>query len=295
MTINGNIQGCKIDTVTGARNIYNSFDSYSEAINQFKKITNRTDLSPFPVSRTVTEDTNAKKIDFNFVYNDDLRPKINILYNISFNYEYENDNISATIEATITNRAAYSDTLWSQIVSIADNIDLYSILVPSYNVFVTEVNPAIAIYPLNPIPLSTSRQENRYKLEITLSDTFDSRPINPVGLKTYDYTLNFDPAIHKYSAQPILDGVGAYYVFDLGFSTRNKLTINVNGIGDDNTSLSQVKTILRDKIQSYMAQYLKGGVKLLEGQTFTQGNESFNKKYQINAVYSAEDSAFSIP
>lgn len=293
--VNGTIEGCKNLNITGSRAIYSGFNAFNEANNQFKKITNRADLSPYPISKTVTEDVNGAKINFNYLFNDDQRPKINILYDISFSYDFESDSVQGSIDATITNRSPYSNSLWAQIQSIADNINLYSIIVPSYNSFVTECNPNLATFLLNPNTLSKSRTENQYELKIVLSESYDNKSIPPIGLQTYDYNLNFTPSISKFSLQPVLDGMGAYYAQNLGYTTRNKLQISVNGLGNDNTTQTQVKSILKSNLEFLMAQNLQGSYKLLESQNISISNESFNKKVQINAIWSAEDLPFSIP
>jgi hypothetical protein len=201
MGVQGTIRSCKFNSITGARQTYSGFNAFNEAINQFQKITNRTDLSSFPLTKAVSEDTNARLISFNYLYNDDLRPKINIVYNIDFNYDFESDVIEAKITATISNRAAYDPARWNEILTVGNSINLYSVLVPAYNAYVSEVNSSLSIYPLNPNPTSQSETRNEYELKLILSKSFNNKDVAPVGLKTFDYSIAFEPSIHKYSGK----------------------------------------------------------------------------------------------
>jgi hypothetical protein len=295
MGVQGTIRSCKFNSITGARQTYSGFNAFNEAINQFQKITNRTDLSSFPLTKAVSEDTNARLISFNYLYNDDLRPKINIVYNIDFNYDFESDVIEAKITATISNRAAYDPARWNEILTVGNSINLYSVLVPAYNAYVSEVNSSLSIYPLNPNPTSQSETRNEYELKLILSKSFNNKDVAPVGLKTFDYSIAFEPSIHKYSAQPILDGIGSYYLFDLNYISRMKINIDSRALGEANTAYSTVKAIVKSKIEAFMAQYLQGQKKLLEGDTFAETNESFGKKFNGRASYSCESSEFTIP
>jgi hypothetical protein len=74
-----------------------------------------------------------------------------------------------------------------------------------------------------------------------------------------------------------------------------KINIDSRALGEANTAYSTVKAIVKSKIEAFMAQYLQGQKKLLEGDTFAETNESFGKKFNGRASYSCESSEFTIP
>ena len=124
MGVNGSIKSCKFSAITGARTTYTNFNAFNEAINQFRKITNRTDLSSFPLSKSVSEDTNSRVINFSYLYNDSPLPKINILFTIDFDYDYESDVVSSRITANLSNRAVYDPARWTEMKAVAAGINL---------------------------------------------------------------------------------------------------------------------------------------------------------------------------
>ena len=290
--IGGSIQGCRYEDISDLRARYQSFNAYSEASNQFYRITNRADLNPFEVSKGVSEDVNNRTIVFDYLYDDDKRPKISVVYSIDFEYSYEEDVISARISATITSRAEHSTHRWADILAVANSVNLYSLVMPAYQTYVQQVAPHLAATPLNPREQNQSRSENEYGGSVTLSATFDNRQRPPYGLDVFNSKISVTPSIRKYNAQPILNQTGQYYIFDLGFDSRGTINVTVDGVGADSISPQQTLEILRHQAQSLALSYLSGTKRLLDSRSETTGNVSFGRSISLSAQWSAESAKF---
>lgn len=292
--LQGELKGCRYQDIDLLRDRYQGFDAFSEALNQFRRITSRTDLNSTPVSKGVSEDTTNKAISFNYVFNDDMRPRVNVVYSIEFSYNFEEDVISASISATVSSKSSFSTNKWNEVKSLADSIDLYSLVVPAYNTYVSQVAPHLSNAPLNRTPLSTSRSDNEFACIASLSATFSNAPAPPQGLDSFNSTIAFTPAIHKYAASPILDGLGEYYIFDLGFVSRGSIDISVQGIGSDTTTPSQTLSILKTQVQNLNADYFGGARMVIDSQSYVTGNASFGKSASVSATFSAESTEFTL-
>ncbi len=294
MSVEGQIKGCRYQDLSSLRDRYAGFNAFSQAINEFYRITSRTDLNPNPVSKSVSEDSTNRVIGFSYVYDDDLRPKVNVIYSIDFEYDFESDGVSSSISATVSSKGVYNSSKWDEVQSLANSINLYTVIVPHYNAYVNVVAPHLANFPLNPKPISTTRSDNEFAATVSLGATYGNAPIPPPGLDGYDVSISLNPSLHKYSAQPILDGNGEYYIFDLGFRSRGNVQIQTDGIGSDSTSPESTLQILKNQTQFTQAAYFAGSRMVLDSQSYTTGNAAFNKRASVSASYSAEQPEFSL-
>lgn len=294
MEVRGDLKGCRYQAISGLRARYAAFNAYSEAVSRFYRIAGRYDLHSDPLTKAVAEDVNARLINFSYVYNDDLRPRVNIIYEIGFDYDFERDTISASISATVSSRAPYTAAKWATVLQVANAVNLYSILVPAYNIYVAEIAPHLAAYPLNPVARSIGRTDNEFICSVVLSASYDNAALPPPGLQSYSPKVNITPSLHKYSPNPILDGAGEYYIFDLGFANRASVQIQVEGVGADNFTPSQTLDTLKSKAQQLRTEYFAGSKMFLDSQSYVTGSAAFNKTASVSVSYSAEQAEFSL-
>jgi len=294
MQIQGDLKGCRYQDLAVLRSRYLGFDAFSECVNQFQRITNRSDLNNIPVTKAASEDVNGRMISFNYVFNDDMRPKINITIGVNFAYNFEADEVSATITATVASKGVYDSSRWPEVLQIANSINLYSLIVPYYNAYVAEVAPHLSAYPLKNNPTSTSRSDNQFAASVTLSATFTNGSALPNGLDTLSSTISVKPSLHKYSAAPILDGNGQYYIFDLGYKTRGVININLEGLGNEALNTEGTLAILKTQAQNYQIDYLPGSRKVLDAQSYATGNAAFGRNVSLQAQFSAESTEFTL-
>ena len=290
IAVNGTVKGCKYQALSALRARYAGFDAFSEAVNRFEEITARTDINYLPLTRNISEDTNNRIISFGMVYTDDLRPIINIVTEIGFEYDYEADIISATIRATVSSRQVYDASKWAQVKAVADGINLHSLATEAYLTYAAEVAPHLVVYPLSPNPTTSSRTDNEFATTVTLSATYTNAPIPPAGLISYSNSISITPALDKYSAKPVLDGEGLYYVFDLGYKSRAHLQVEARGVGtgiDAPSILTGLTTNLRRS-------YFNGDYLTLDAHNHTSGRAPYGVAATQTASFSCDQAAFSL-
>ncbi len=288
ITIQGTIDGCKNDTIENVRSRYSVFNAYNQAVNEFRKITSRTDLNPSPTERSVGENSTAKKITFSYTYDDDPRPNIGVSYVFDFNYDFERDVITCGVTANLFRRGVFNTNSWSELLSFAGTIDLFPIAQAAYKEYISLVAPHLAPFPLVNKLVPISRVENEYGLEITLSANYDNKPEPPFDLEDVSYTLNFKPAIRQYIPNPILNGEADYYIFDMGYVRRGELTIDLRAVG------SSALVVGKAMILNLQNEYLNGIKKTLESQQISNSNNNNSKEVSIQATYFAQQDEFTI-
>ncbi len=295
ITVEGNIQGCKYQDLASLRSRYSGFNAYNEAVNQFFRVAGRTDLNPNVKSKSVTEDQTNKVINFTYVYDDDLRPRIVIIYSIDLQYDFENDIISVGVSAEVYSRGQFTSTRWSEVLAVANSINLFSIAVPAYNTYVLEVAPHLAGFPLNPNATTTSRSENEFAARVVISETYTNKPLPPPGLKEFEYTLNFTPSIHQYDLSPLLDAQKDYFGTDKGYATRARCQISAQSIGLETITPEVAIEIGKTEILRLQNEYFPGTIKTLDSQQISHSNSSLDRAFSVNAEYSAEQPEFIVP
>ncbi len=293
VSVKGQLDGCLAQDISSVRARFQGFNIFSEAVSQYQKFSGNTNLNSVPLTSSIGEDPTHKIITFEKTFTDDPRPPISVDLIFNFDYDFEQDVISANSQATIRAHGPYTSTTWVQVKAVAAAIDLFSLTVPAYTEYVNLIAPALASYPLNPNPTNTSRQENEFSSQIVLSATFTNAIIPPAGFDKFDYTLAFSPAIRQYAPYPILDQNGQYYIFDLGFIKRGTLAIEIKAHLDEITSLSAGLSLLKSQALSIQNNYLDGTKKVLENQSFSE-NKVDERNISASASYGSEQAEFTI-
>jgi len=294
VTVRGNLQGCRYQDITTLRSGYQSFDAFCEALSRFNEITSRTNLNPTPVSQGIGEDSTYKSLTFEYVYNTDMRPPVCVSYTVSFSYNFESDIVSATISATVRAKSTYNTGTWAEVQRIANSVNLMSMLIEPFSRYVADVAPHLSSYPLNPHPSNVSRSENEFGLTISLSATYTNAPIPPIGLHEMNSSVDITPSLRKFSAGPILDGTGQYYIFDLGYASRAEARIQAQGRGNEAYSSSGALTALKTRVMALGAQYGAGTGMLLTSQNYSSGNVGVGIGLSASASYTANQVPFSL-
>lgn len=292
VSLEGSIRNCKYGTISGLRDKYGAFDAFSAAAQQYRDVTNLTDLNPLPETKSVSEGRNGSVLSFSYVWTNDTRGPIVVEYQTNFDYDFEADLISADVSATVFSRNPHSTTKWATILAYANGINLYSIAAAEYASFVAQVAPHMAGTPLSNQKLSESRSEDEYNCRIQLRESYSNAARPPLGFQSFGSSVRVSPALHKYSAAPILDGAGSYYLFDLGYKTRASIDIQVQGIGEYTSSPAATVAALKYNTEKIRADYFQGTEMLLESQSVSSGNNSFGKQSSISAKFSADQSEF---
>lgn len=297
MSVKGDLKGCLYTDINSLRSSFQSFDIFSEAVNQFNYITNRSDLNSFPITKTIGEDQTNKIISFDYEYNDDLRPAVYIDYNVAFQYDYENDIISVEVKADVYSKEAYNSSKWQDVLAVANQINLLSIANVEFTKYISTLLPTVSYlsaFPLNPVPVSTSRTDNQFATFVGLAATYNNRTSPPAGFDVFDYSMNFTPSIHQYKATPELDGLGQYYIFDFSDKTRASFNLEINAIGSFTTDPTTVLGFAQAQAMKIQNSYFTGSSKLLDNQTYDTSNLFFNRTVKVNGQWSAQQGEFTI-
>lgn len=289
--LNGNIEGCKNGAIETLRTRYSSFDAFNEAINQFRRITNRSDLNSTPIAKGVAEDTSLRKLSFSYIYNDDSRPITFFDYRVSFNFDYENETIGASIDGIVSSRETIANR-YLKVKEVASQINLLSIIQPLYLDYVNSVAPHLINYPLNPNPISARKSENEFEATIGLGASYSNAPLLPSGIKALEYQMEFSPAINKFVPTPVLDGDGQYIVYNMDYLRRARFSVNIRAVGDDNFNQDQVESVVKNQILALKAQYFNGKRQNLDQQKINKTNDVFSKVVSAQASFSAEQIEF---
>ncbi len=291
MALRGTLNGCKDAPISVLRSRYAGFNAFNEALNQYKKITNLTDLNSIPLSKGVSEETTIQNISFSYLWDNNKLALTYFEYKIAFSFDFETDIITAAIDGVIRSREPI-EIRFSRVLALANQIDLYSIIIPFYYEYVNLVAPYLNIFPLNPAYSSKRKTINEFEAVISLGATFDNSNILPAGLRSFDYSVNVSPAIRKYNAEPILNGQGQYVVFDLGYSRRSVCSVDIRGVGDDTATQQSVEDTLKHQAFKIQKAFLGGSRKHLQSQNINRSNANFSKNVTIQGVWSAEESNF---
>ena len=235
--VKGDIIGCKNGTIDAVRSRYAAFNALQEAMNEFWIVTGRTDLNPVPIGKVVAEDQAHQRLVFSYTFTDSAAPATQFDFKASFSYNSEDDLVSAEIEGIIRSNIDLS-VRWGYVTSYANQVQtqLYNILNPIYITYANSIGLNGSLYALNPLEDSFTRTENPFTYEIALNAAFTNQILPPDGLWDWDYSIQVSPPLHQYVSVPCLnttpETAGTYVVFDMGYSTREKLSIKAEGVGE---------------------------------------------------------------
>lgn len=291
--IKGSIDGCRNQTIASLRQRYYDFDAYSTAIVHYSGIANAIDLNPTPLSSGISEDTINKKINFDISFDNDKMPKTIFSYSASFEYDYLTDYITASIQGNISSKSHLKER-WSNVLSYYSGVNLYSLLLPKYVEYANSIQNGLGNYPLNPNATSSGVSFNEYTAEIGLNATYTSRPTPPDGFSLFEYSMNFVPSINQYSNVPCLDGQGTYTVFDLNYANRALLSMNIQSIKKENIGYDEGVSRIKNEVNYLRNKYFQGQKTILESQSISKSNKSFENNINCSASFSCQQSTFSI-
>jgi hypothetical protein len=223
ISINGEVLGCRDDTVTGLRGRYNSIDFYAIATGAY----GANDLFSTPLLSGVTEDSNSKKISFNVNFNNDTGNLAWFNYNATLSREYQNDLDSINLNGTIQGRGNQKQR-WAAVSGLYDTINLVEMATNAYNTY------GLA-YPLNPKPLTQSVSFNQFASQIGLSISMNNRPSPSCSiLKSLDATINIKRGLNRFKSEQLISQAQTdandygNIPIDLGYWSRAEASLSLN-------------------------------------------------------------------
>ena len=295
VSVKGDLQGCRVDSITGLRARYQTFDVLGAAINAYNVSTNLIDLNPEYLSSGVEENPFAKKLSFDVLFNNDKTASVYFDYKTTVNTDSLKELSSINFDGTIRGRGDLK-TRYQRVLQFYSGVNVWGYIYDAYTGYgLTN--------PLNPNPTSSGTTFNSFAGEININVTLDDRPIPPSGLNKFDFTIAITPAIEQYSSKPLLvpekdilllNNEG-YVIFDLGYANRYIISINGAAQVSANTTLVQGINVIKTNLNGLSASYGAGLRKTLDSQSFTTGNAAASKAVSFNSSWSCEAAKFTIP
>lgn len=220
VSINGNIEGSKGSSIESLREIYGTFDIYAIS-NSFCS-----GLNPQFLSSGVNEEPFSPKINYNASFT--TNPSI---------VEIDAEGSLKTNELTKVSEFGLSVSFKtfgdlslreSRINSAISGYDFSSKASGIYDLYGLS-------YSLNLNAVGSGKAVNPYTKDTTITLNYNNKDIPEEPLKMINYDINYSPGLKKYGINPLvnLDSmamVQEYVVFDLGYTGRSSLSVNIDGI-----------------------------------------------------------------
>ena len=289
--VRGQVDGDKGKGLDVLRTRYTGFNIWGAAQSGYSLAVGNigaTGLNPEYLSSGVNENPLEKRIDFTVAFDDDPRPSISFDYKTSLSTDYLADVSTMNFDGNIQGRGDVK-TRWARVSGYYTGLNVFTVCNSGYNQYGLG-------YPLNPKPQSSGTIWNQYAGEISVNATFDNRQIPPVGFDKLEFNMAYQPAIHKYSSDILIQNANSgYYVTDLGFNRRASLTINGNaqlslGIAQD-AGVAALKTV----INNVRAIFTTGTRILLERSSFGMGTAGRSGAITFDTAWSEEELQCTVP
>jgi len=279
----GSIKTSKNYPYNFIRNRYLTFDAFSAAVWAYSGATNgMIDLNPFYLSSGVTEDNFGGAINFDISFNNDQTPNPFLDYSVSFDHDIITDITSATFQGTIKGRGDLYNR-YQRVLAFSTGINTYNLTLGEY------YNNGYQ-YILNPLFITSSNSKDPYRGEISIGATFNDKMLPVSGFASFDYSFKVTPSLTKYSAVPILNGSGNYWITNLGYANRTVVTMAGTAVILPNLSQQSGVTLLTNFVNIQIQPFINGKNRpCLESQEIVWGNDDIGKDLSFEVIYSYED------
>lgn len=115
------------------------------------------------------------------------------------------------------------------------------------------------------LPKSLSKSQSKFSGSMSYEMTFcQDSGVGCGCAENMIYNLSFVEDIKQYAAQPILRGLGKYYIQDLGFRNRKRFSVDGSARTSKCCTVEQAKSNIKTRINFICAQYFPFGDKILE-------------------------------
>lgn len=252
VSVDGTIDYCLNGSLSGMRARYSQIDLYSIAVNAYRDSTNLINLNPYYLSSGVEEQSQVLLMSFNASFDNNPAPIVQVDYNVDMNTDELTDITNVTLTAKIFSRGTLA-TRYARV------LDYYENYFDPYYLAVTQYLDADFPYLLNPQPQSVSLSKNPLAGDIDYTANWTNKKAIPSGLKDLNYSISIVPPITQFAEKPSIFCNGTWYVYDLGYTNRERVTINGQAtVSKDNTIESGV-AIVQNYVNGLKNSYAPGG------------------------------------
>jgi hypothetical protein len=281
--VDGDFDACTELTITGMRSMFadiNVYDLANESLHgTFPTAPN---LNPEWLSKSIEEDTNKKNVTFRYNFDTDFIPKVMFEKEFSVDIDTIEDKITVNMQGVIKARGSQKER-WERAFSY------YNTSLNIFNLITTFYASRGYTQILNPNPLSNQTTFDKFAGEISISVTYDNRPLPPNGFKEWDYTITVEPPINIYSYIPNL--CQDYIVMDIRAARRAVATIDGDALAVNTSDLSNS---IRANAASILLQYVAGTNQILRTDNIDKATEGQDFRYSFNRSIAFNGSIFTL-
>lgn len=244
VTIQGTVEGCPNASMATVRSLYNTVNLYNLANTSFKKAyPSAPNLNPDYLSYDIKEDNSAKIIEFTQTLDTETIPTVVFDYTITSDINLIEDIYTISIEGVIRGRGSLK-TRWERVVNyVNNNLNLFNL---ANNFYTSQKYP----YTLVNTPVDYNVQINSTAGEISISCTYNDRPLPPPGYDKFDFTLEVTPRIAQKLSIPAL--LGKYVIQDLASPKRAQVSL----VGSAYSVNSNLENDIKNRMGAIINQYI---------------------------------------
>lgn len=269
----GNVDGGLNTSIVDLRNTYNNLGIVSKIQNYYNLATDLNDLNTTPLNSGIVEDTFNKKLSFNLNFDNNPDPIVSLDRTVSISSGDETTRVS--VNGRIFGRGEQASR-WSKVQAYFNTVNIYGMAQSGYNYYGGS-------YTVNPRPLSSGTVINQFSSDISFNVEFDDRDAPPFGFLQFNPEVSFTPAVRKIVARQLAAHENpdeSFYVVDLGFYPKVRMTIRGGAILNENIPISVGKNLLIDEITRLFYLYA-GENSVLEAKEISS-NPDFGREFSFN-------------
>ncbi|MEK6878194.1 MAG: hypothetical protein AABY22_01225, partial [Nanoarchaeota archaeon] len=281
VSIQGNIEGDKNQTLTNLRNRYLTFPVYLRAESGYRMATNLSGLSPDYITSGITEDNLNKRITFDVVFDNDVSPLTRFDYRIQAETDYLSDITLVNFDGTVKSRGDLK-TRWERVSGYVVGLNVFDVINSGFSGF----NSA---YALNPRYLSSGIIWNSFAGEVSINVQLDNRTQPPSGFDEFILNIEIQPSIKRYGNEFLISNDNSgYYVSNLGMNKRENLSLDGNVQIAPGIAQSTGVTTLKSILNGIKSGIISGSRILLEKNSIGVGNLAKSGAVNFSCVWSDE-------
>jgi len=270
VNINGSLENNNIQNL---RSDYSGINFYNLANTLSQNIFNVL-LNTKPINKSVTENENENKLNFNISYNNDFYP--NIINDYTVSIEEDSIKLFNTVNLRATIKARYGDisTRWLEVQNFYKNN------FSPYSLAKTEYNKEISNKTLFAEPLSESVTFNEYNAEIVYNATWsDKRRPSSNNVLTMRSSITYIPSIFIHVPNTSAYKSRDHNIQNLKCSNKSKVQISVSLTMKPNGSITQGRSLANTEISRLLSNYGVNNNRLRE-----ESSETVNEEMKIITV-----------
>jgi hypothetical protein len=235
------------------------------------------------IGGSVNDDTFTNKIDFSATFDNNPFPSPWLEDDVDIRAELLEGRNQICVKGTIKGRGPMLYK-WPQILAFYEGLDIYAIALDRWGRYGMTQG-------LNPTPVSQSISKDEFQGQISFTFCYEESPINiPEGLEAFEYSLVFQPAIPKFSANPTLCE-GVWSIYNLNGLLRAVYSIQGSATVGECYTPEEGEVVVRSEINRISSEYFTGTRKVLKQGSISKLDPPNEKIISFSYTWTAETTA----